>query len=380
MDRHLVLHVIGGLGTGGTEKVLSRLLAPLRQSGMDAIVVSLTTEGREGAGMAKDGIEMVALGMGPGASSIGGLLRLFDLVRTRKPSLIQTWMYHADFVGGLATLFYRSLPVLWNLRQSNLDSLHNKRSTLWLARACALLSSQWPRRIVCGSEAARKSHVAFGYKAARMIVIPNGFDLEEFRPNPDARREVRAELGIPDQGLVVTHIGRFHSQKDYPNLLSAADLVAAARSDVFVVLCGDGVDSSNPLLAEWATRPALAGRFRLLGNRADIHRILAASDVAVSASIGEGFPNAVGEAMATGIPCVATDVGDTADLVGEAGIIVAPAEPQALAGGILGLLARSSEERSSLGLKARARIREFFGLELMAARYAGVYREVLEGA
>lgn len=210
-----------------------------------------------------------------------------------------------------------------------------------------------------------------------MIVIPNGFDLEAFRPNPEARREVRAELGIPDTSLVITHIGRFHSQKDYPNLLSAADLVAAARADVCLVLCGDGVDSSNPLLAEWTARPSLAGRFRLLGNRADVHRILAASDVAVSASTGEGFPNAVGEAMATGIPCVATDVGDTADLVGEAGMIVPPADPQALASGILGLLARSPEDRSSLGLKARARIGNLFGLERMARRYAGVYREVL---
>ena len=372
-----MLHVIGGLGTGGTEKVLSRLLAPLRQSGMDAMVVSLTTEGSEGEGMARDGIEVVALGMGPGTSSIGGLLRLVDLVRTKKPSLIQTWMYHADFAGGLATLFHRSLPVLWNLRQSNLESLHNKRSTLWLARACALLSGQWPTRIICGSEAARTSHVAFGYEAARMIVIPNGFDLEAFRPDPVARREVRAELGIPDTSLVITHIGRFHSQKDYPNLLGAADLVAAARSDVCVVLCGDGVDYSNPLLAAWATRPALAGRFKLLGNRPDVQRILAASDVAASASIGEGFPNAVGEAMATGIPCVATDVGDTADLVGDTGMIVAPAEPQALASGILGLLDRSPEERSSLGLKARARIGELFGLERMATRYVSVYREVL---
>jgi glycosyltransferase involved in cell wall biosynthesis len=286
-------------------------------------------------------------------------------------------MYHADLAGLLAARWAGRPPVIWNVRHSHLGP-GTRPATRAVARACALLT-RGPRRIVVGSEAARRAHAALGYDAGRMVVILNGFDVDVLRPDPAGRAAVRGELGIPDGALVVGTAARAHPDKDHDTLLAALDRVAGEDPRVHPVLCGDGVADGTPLGDRVRAR-AWGGRARLLGMRPDVGRLMAGWDVAVCSSRTEGFPNAVGEAMACGVPCVTTDVGDAAALVGDTGVVVPPRRPAALAEGMRSVLALDAAARAGLGRRARARIVEEFSLQRMVAQYHDLYRGVLAPA
>lgn len=368
-----VFHVITSLVVAGAETVLWRLLSADRSSG--SRVVGLRDMGAAGERIAALGVPVEALGLRRMADSLRAVAVLARRIRSARADVVQTWMYHADLLGGLAARL-AGVPVAWGIRQTSLDPRGTRRSTLVVARACALLSRIVPRKIVCCSVASLRTHAAAGYAAEKMIVIPNGFDVASFRPDPRARSSVRRELGLAEDAPLVGLVGRFDPQKDHENFVRAAARLHAARPDVHFVLCGDGIDRGNRALAGWIDGGGLAGRFHLLGRRDDVARLDAALDVATSSSWGEGFPNAIGEAMACGVPCVVTDVGDSALLVGDTGRVVSPRDPEALADAWLALLRVGAEERLRLGALARKRIEERFELSSVAARYRRLHEEI----
>jgi glycosyltransferase involved in cell wall biosynthesis len=210
-----------------------------------------------------------------------------------------------------------------------------------------------------------------------MLVIPNGFDLETFRPDPQARAALRAELGISPSALLIGHVARFDSQKDHHTFVRAAGLLdGGANPNVDFLMCGEGVEATNRVLADWIAAAGIGPRCHLLGLRDDVARVHAALDVEVSSSVGEGFSNAIGEAMACGVTCAATDVGDSATLIGDTGRIVPLRDPAALARACAELIEVGEAGRSRLGLAARQRIGERFGLPAITARYESLYREL----
>lgn len=371
-----VAHVITGLEVGGAEGMLVRLLGEHRGGATDPVVVTLLPGGALAGEVRALGVPLFSANMGGGVRAPRGFATLVSLLRRLRPAVVQTWLYHADLVGAVAARLAGSPPVAWNLRHSNLHPSLNSRSTLRSARLCAVLSSRLPARIVCGSHAAREAHAAFGYDASRMTVIPNGFDTARHRPDPRARAELRASLGIAAGAPVLGVIGRFHPQKDHRTFVAAAARVAEAFPAARFVLCGRGLEPSNRELAGWIGETGSAARFHLLGERDDVPRVMAALDVMVSSSAGEGFPNAVGEAMACGVPCVVTDVGDSARLVGGTGIVVPASDPAALAAGCVRLLELTAEERRAAGLRARARIEGTYSLSAVAATYEALYLEL----
>jgi glycosyltransferase involved in cell wall biosynthesis len=377
-----VTHIITGLATGGAEMMLYKLLSALDSAEFSSHVISLTDEGPLAERIRGLGVPVAALGMCPGRPSPLHVLRLARLLRQHKPDVVQTWMYHADLLGGLAARFAGRLPVVWNIRNSTLDPKTSKRTTRWTVQACAHLSHRWPSRIVSCSETARKVHVGLGYEPSKMQIIPNGFDLSSFRLDAAARQRLRQELGLPNETPLVGAVGRFDPQKDYPTLIAAAHRLHVDRPDVHYVLCGDRLTSQNPQLQEWIASSELQDRFHLLGRRADMPAVTAALDLATSSSAyGEAFSNVVGEAMACGVPCVVTDVGDSAYLVAETGKVVPPRDPASLAEAWLALLSLPAQERAALGKAARQRIQDHFSLPAVAAQYAALYRELAaEGA
>jgi glycosyltransferase involved in cell wall biosynthesis len=174
---------------------------------------------------------------------------------------------------------------------------------------------------------------------------------------------------------------RFHPQKDHETLCRAAGLVAAARPDVHLVLAGVGIDAGNERLVAWLRESGAADRCHLLGERDDMPRLTAALDLALmTSSFGEAFPLVVGEAMACGVPCVVTDVGDARQMVADTGRVVPARDAQALAGAVLDLLAMPVDERAALGARARERVQRELSLTAVAARYESLYTEVLAGA
>ena len=231
------------------------------------------------------------------------------------------------------------------------------------------------------SQAARDLHVAAGYDPEKFVFIPNGIDVTQFRPDPAGRREVRQALGVPAGALVVGLPARVDPQKDHPNFVRAAALLARHRPDVRFLLCGDGTTPENQGLAGAIAEHGLLDRFLLLGPRSDMPRILNALDVCtLSSAYGEAFPLAIGEAMACGVPCVVTELGDCAYLVGETGVVVPPRDPEALATAWETLVQLAPEARARLGRAARERIAAHFTLPRIAEQYAALYRRALGGS
>lgn len=360
--------------------MLLKLLTRFRANGPVCEVLSLAPEGPMATPIRALGVPVSALGLGSGAGAVFGLPGLIGRVRRARPDLVQCWMNHGNLMGGLAARAASRAPILWSLRQSNLDPVLTKRGTMTVLRLGARFSRWLPDRILCVSESARRVHAELGYDDSRMVVIPNGFDLNVFRPDPAARLAVRAELGIDAEAVLIGLAARFDPQKDIGSFLRAAARVAAATAKTRFLLCGEGMDAANPVLARLIAETGLGARVHLLGRRADMPRITAALDIAVSSSAyGEGFSNALGEALAAAVPAVATDVGDAREIVGREGRIVPIRDPEALAAAMAELIALGAEGRARLGHEARARMARDYALDAIARRYRAIYEEVLAG-
>lgn len=376
-DKIKIAFVITSLAPGGAQMMLFKLLSLLNQKVFEPSVICLTDLTPLAESFREKGVQVESLGLARGRPDPRGVFRLSSRLREIRPLIIQTWMYHADLVGGLAACLAGRLPVIWNIRHSNLNPETDKRSTLLTAKLCARLSRRIPRRIVCCAKSAKEFHVNLGYDREKFTVIPNGFDLTAFQPNAAARRQARDELGLLPDDFVVGLAARFHPHKDHRNFILAAGLLATRFPQSKFILCGDGIDKNNLDLVALIKETGVTKNFFLLGKRTDMPSITAAFDVACSASITEAFSNTVGEAMACGVPCAVTDVGDSAAIVGETGRVVHPEDPAAMAKALESLINLGPEGREGLGRSARARIIKNFSLETVVHRYESLYQEVL---
>ena len=373
-----ITHLITGLNTGGAEMMLYQVLCQMNRDAFRAEVISMIEIGALGEKIAKLGIRVRTLHMRPGIPDPRALWRLVSMLKEQPPDLMQTWMYHANLMGSIAAKLAQDIPIIWGIHHSNFDPQKSKRRTIWTMKAAALLSSRIPRGVICCGEAPRRVHVQIGYDARKITVIPNGFDLMSFYPDPLARVSVRRELGIPSEAPVIGLVARFHPKKDHRTFIAAAGLLHQTRPDAYFVLCGDGIGPENQELARWIQQAGIGHHCKLLGIREDMPRLMAALDVATSSSsYGEGFPIVLGEAMACGVPCVATDVGDSALIVGSTGRVVTAQQPQSLAQAWNELLGLSQEQRSRLGREARQRIEQNFSLPVIVRRYENLYKELV---
>jgi glycosyltransferase involved in cell wall biosynthesis len=369
--------VITGLEVGGAETMLAKLLPHLLKAGFDRVVAPLVDGGAIGDALRAQGVPVRPLGMRRGLPDPRGLVALKRVIAQERPHLIQTWMYHADLLGGLAARLGSRVPVIWGLRGGTLDRRQLKAGTYIAGRLCAATSGWLPAHIICCSEAVLASHASAGYRRSRMSVIPNGFDTERFRPDSEAHAALRTELGLPSDTLLVGLAGRLDPVKDHQSFIRAAGLAAPGSPRLHFVLCGEGVTRDNRVLDAWLQATGHPERFSLLGVRSDMPRVSAALDVAVSSSVMEGFPNVVGEAMSCAVPCVVTDVGDSARIVADTGWVVPPSNPEALAVAISEAVGLPSAERAALGQRARQRLIDHYSLDRVAERYCERYRAVL---
>ena len=367
-----VCHVITGLEVGGAELALCGLLEALREPENTVVVLRGESPLSERvAGLAP----LSHLGMNPGRAMPGDVLRLRDVLRRSRPDVIHAWMYHANLATSLAMTGLRT-PVIWGIHHSLSDLASEKRKTRVVIRANAWLSRS-PTRIRYVSALAAKQHAQFGFSARRALVIPNGYDTDRLKPDPAARARVRRELDIGAGTLVIGMIARVHPTKDHGNFLEAAARFLPDHPGTVFVLVGEGASTDNPPLLASIERLGLRAHVRLCGKRADIPALDAAFDIATLSSRGEAFPNAIAEAMACGTPCVATDVGDAALIIGDTGVVVPPRDAAALCRGWTQLADLAPSERQALGSRARARIVECFARRAIAHRFVELYRELV---
>jgi len=367
-----ILHLITGLETGGAEGMLARLVLRIDRSRFRSVVVSMTDTGAVGPVIASAGIQVEALGIRRGMIDPRGVTRLIRLLRRYRPDIVQTWLYHADLLGLIAARLGYAPHLAWNIRCSDMAGPSVVRAIL--SRCSAL-----PEIVIINSLAGRRFHEGIGYHPRRWEYIPNGYDTALLRPDETARLRLRAALGIDPGAIVIGLPARYHPMKDHAGFFAAAQRMAAHPEVVFVLL-GAGTEPTNRDLVQAIEAHGLMPRLRLLGERADMNAVYPAFDIAtLSSAFGEGFPNVLAEAMACGVPCVATDSGDAAEILGEFGIIVPTRDPQALAEGWQRMIALGAEGRRALGLKARARIVDNYDLDQIVSRFEMLYGEIAKG-
>lgn len=374
-----IVHVITGLNVGGAERMLWKLLAHSDRSRFDMRVLSLLDGGRLAEEIRRLDIPVTHLGIQSPGGAFKALFRLRRYLRAAPPDILQGWMYHGHLAAWCGRLLMEGrVPLIWGVRQSLYDLSREKRVTALVIRFCARISKA-ATRILYNSETARGHHERIGYAPLHGDTIPNGFEVDVFRPDDGARAALRHELGLEKEALLVGMVARFDPMKGHANFLDAIARLATQCTSLHFVLIGNGVDRENPLFARMSDQPGVSGRIHCLGERRDIPALTAALDVAVIPSISEGFANAIGEAMSCGVPCVVTDVGDSASVVAGTGRVVPPADPVALAHAISELLQLPGEERRRLGLQARQRVIEKFSIEAVVKRYAALYESVAPG-
>ena len=373
-----VTHIIAGLAPDGAERMLHRLVSGMDRNHFENEVISLTDLGPMTEKIEAVGVRVRALGMKRGSANPYGLVRLAAWLRKLPPQqVIQTWMYHADLMGGIAAKLAGCPGVIWNIRHSELHPGIDKRHTILTAKACAKLSRWLPRRIICCSEASRAFHAKLGYASDYMEVIPNGFDLELLKPDADQRAAVRRELGIDSSTPLIGYVARKHPVKDHQTFFEAAGLLHKQFPAAQFLLCGEGLLPDDPELKEWAQTAGVQNICHFLGRRDDVPRILNALDVAASTSTSEAFPNTLAEAMACGIPCVVTDVGDSRAIIGETGSVTPVKDPGAMARAWADMIAMEPNARKRLGEAARRRIEQNYGLTSIIRRYEALYTRVV---
>ena len=376
-ERIKIVHIITGLDTGGAEMMLYKLVSLHDRARFDVQVISLLPAGVLGKKIQDLGIPVHSMEMRAGLPSPTTIGRLARLLRREKTDIVQTWMYHADLIGGLAARLAGIRAVLWNIRASTLRTEVIGRRTLQVAKLCGRLSHRLPAKILCCSEAGVEVHREWGYAGNKMLVIPNGFDLSRYQPDARAREAVRHELDIPLSAPVIGLIARFHPMKEHLTFVQAAEILCRSHPDAHFLLCGSEVTWDNTELTGWIDSAGLRSRFHLLGRRDDVPRLNAALDIATSASSsGEGFSNTIGEAMATEVVCVVTDVGDSALIVGDTGKVVAFQNAEALAVAWGEILALDEDARLQLGRQARERVEQNFNLPAIVCRYEEIYTRV----
>lgn len=366
-----IMHISTGLENGGAEGVLYRLCKHDKQN--THIVISLIGEGKYGPLLEAQGIKVHCLNMPAGKVTLKGLITLYKLIKKSQADVIQTWMYHADLLGGLVAKLARAKSIYWNVRHSTIEVEHSKKALVLVAKACSILSKWVPKKIIYCAEQAKATHEELGYDSSKSIIIGNGYDLDLFTVNKAGASIFRNSIGLGQSKLLLGMVGRYNPQKDHLNLLQALSLVKKAGYKFKCVLIGREIERNNQILFEQVYNLKLTEEVILLGQRTDIPHIMNALDINVLASsFGEGFPNVLAEAMACGTPCVTTNVGDAGLIVKSTGWVVSPRNYNELADAIISAIKEKelqNEKWLNRSKECRKRVEDNFGINSMINNY-----------
>lgn len=368
-----VLHVITDLEQGGAEALLHRVvMATLGE--IEHAVVSLHGDRVYGPRLRAAGVAVDMLAMPRGRPTPKGARQLRRRIDEVRPDVIQTWMYHSDLLGAVVAATGGIPPVIWGVHSIDVGPFRRTWKTRLVRRACAAMSHFVPARIVCVAHSAAHFHARLGYARSKMVVIPGGVDLDVFRPDPESRRQLRAEWGLADDVVAFGFVARWDPLKDHANLIAALRLVAQREPNCRCVLTGGGITIENGPLMELLSAAGVTDRVVLLGPRSDIPRVMNAIDIHVLPSRSEAGPIAPQEAMACGTPCVVTDVGDAAILVGDTGWVAPPRNASGLAEAMETAIRQiRSSLRPELQRRSRQRIEGFYSVRAMAESYKSVW-------
>jgi glycosyltransferase involved in cell wall biosynthesis len=361
-----IAHLITGLGLGGAEQQLKALVTDPEKSSLEHVVISLKDEGIIGKQIVgQPGVYLYCLNL---HKSITGFWQLYKILRREKPDVLQTWLYHADFLGLLIGRLARVPRIIWNIRCSNMDLSQYSKQTGLIVMILKFLS-RFPDAIVTNSQAGKKFHKIMGYRPRRWAHIPNGIDTDIYYPNRSGSQKFRQSLNIPENALVIGMLSRVDPMKDHSTFLKAMKILSQKHENLYCILAGKGTKT--------ATWPVIPPRLLRLGIWKNVPEFLNSLDILVlSSAFGEGFPNVVGEGMACEVPVIATNVGDTAMLVNAPAQIIPPRNVNKLILALERLLTLSPQERKAIGQESREQILNFYSLSAMRKRYVSFYKSL----
>lgn len=370
-----VCHIITDLDIGGAELMLKRLVEFSPIDRQNIVIISLMDPGKVGQSLKEHGFTVLTTSMKSKASFFLTLYKLYRLLQQFKPDVIQTWMYHSDLLGGLAAKLTGCNAIVWGIHGTFLPI--GRPLTKVVMKICAALSYYIPHKIVCVAELSRIKHIEYGYDDSKMLVIPNGFDVAFFSNLLTDKVSTRMMLGLADSDLIIGCVGRFHPDKGQDILIAAAAKLIMGRSNFKLVFAGRNCDWDNTDLVRHIDSYNLRSNIVLLGERDDIPQLLQLFDIYCMPSRTEAFPVALGEAMCSGLACVATKVGDTAILLGDCGLL-AEANSVDLSLKLAEMLTCTSVQRSQIGTRAKLRIKELFSLEQVHQRYRQLHQSLVD--
>jgi len=314
----------------------------------------------------RTGVRLVHLGKKGRWDVIGFLWRLFCQIRRERPTVLHSYLGVQNILASILKPFFPKTKIVWGVRGSDKDLSRYDWLSRWSYRLECLLS-RFADLIISNSQAGVAYAVKNGFPENRLVVIPNGIDTEVFRFSLDARQAMRQSWGIDDDTLLIGRVGRLDPMKDHGSFLKAARLVREAKQNVRFLCVGSGETTYARSLERQAADLNLADCMFWLPAQEHIQNLYSSMDIICSSSsFGEGFPNVLAEAMACELPCVATDIGDSRMLVGNAGLIVPPEDEVTLAAALLELAALPPDSRRALGRVGRVRIVAKFSLEALA--------------
>lgn len=358
-----ILFLVRSLDQGGAERQLVALARALHKKGHQISVAIFYPDGAFEAELREAQIRMIYLNKEGRWDVLRFLLRLLGGVRDARPQILHSYLVVPNVLACCVKLIYPTVTVVWGLRASYMEMSRYD----WLASFSYRIErylSRLPDLIIVNSYAGRDTALQRGFPGEKIRVILNGIDCDRFRPDAAAGKKLRAEWGIRDSDILIGLVGRLDPLKGHTTFLRAAAIIARERADMRFVCVGRGTAKYQAKLRAVCDELELSERVVWAGARTDMSAVYNALDIVCSASsFGEGFPNVIGEAMACGKPCVVTDVGDSALIVGDLGMVVPPRDSQALANALLTCLAK---ETRGLAAAVRERIVRRFPLATLA--------------
>lgn len=372
-----VTHLITGLRTGGAEMMLTKLVESMDRTRIKSHVISLTDEGDLGERISRAGIPVHTLGMNRSLDLPVAAFRLSSLLKQCPPTILSTWLYHADFVGTIVAKSIRIPRLVWTIRTADMD-LRRYSPTTTIIRAALAQMSSMPNLVITNSISGRVFHEDIGYRPQQWALLPNGFDVERFQPDRLRRKQFRELLGVDENTTLIGLPARFDPAKDHESFIRAAALLSKECRDVRFVLAGRDVDPQNVELARLIAEHRVADRIHLLGHRDDMEFVLGGLDiVTLCSAFGEAFPNVIGEAMASGVLCVVTNVGDAARIVEEDGAVVPRKNPKALCDAWQRMIALPEQQKHDMRIRARERIINQYSLKSISRQYESLLETMI---
>lgn len=367
--------LIRDLGYGGAQRQLAALAAGLSGNEFEISVLHFYPGPIEEE-LRAAGIKTVRVLKKGRRDLVGFFIRLAHAARAEKPDIFHSYLTESNVTSVLLKPFLRGARIVWGLRDSRTDA------ELWgllgrLSFRLSRLLSRCADRIIANSESGRDYYISKGFPARKIRVIPNGIDVDRFVPDAVARLRMRSEWNLAQDDFVFGHVGRLNAMKDHATLLRGIAAVRRRHPNARLVCVGGGDRDYGFQMRQLAAELGVADKVLWVPPRSDMTAAYNAFDaLASSSSFGEGFSNVVAEAMSCGVPCVVTDVGDSASVVGDTGFSVPPAQPGEMAAAMCRLIETDGAAMAELGARARARIVQNFSMQLLIHRSRAVLRQL----